>query len=140
MLDRHNDWAAALPLKEAVNDEFELANYHAFATRKLSAMRRLQQDGCGAWFGAFVGHAMVAGLGVLSDGSGISRFQNVDTHPEHRRQGLAGSLVHFAGEYARTSLGAHALVIVADPAYVAIRLYRSLGFADAEVQVQLSGE
>lgn len=140
MLDGDSDWAAALALKEANNVEFEPRSYREFATRRFNAMRRLQHDGAGAWFGAFIDDAMVSGLGVFSDRSGVARFQSVDTHPEHRRQGLAGSLVHLAAEYARGSLGADRLVIVADPRDVAIRLYRALGFVDAEIQVQLSGE
>jgi ribosomal protein S18 acetylase RimI-like enzyme len=140
MLDGDDDWDAALALKEANNTDFDPADYHEFAVRKLASMRRLQDEGFGAWFGAFAGDVMVSGLGVFGDGSGTARFQSVDTHPEHRQQGLAGSLVHLAGKYARDRLHAHTLVIVADPSYVAIRLYRALGFAEAEVQVQLLGE
>lgn len=100
-------------------------------------MRQLQAQGFGAWFGAFQAGRMVSGLGVFGDGSGIARFQNVDTHPEHRNQGLAGMLVYKAGQYAQQEMAARTLVIVADPAEPAIRIYRSVGFRDAETQVQL---
>jgi ribosomal protein S18 acetylase RimI-like enzyme len=61
----------------------------------------------------------------------------VQTHPEHRRRGLAGALAVRASEIARSELAVQTLVIAADPDDVAIRLYRALGFADSELQVQL---
>jgi predicted GNAT family acetyltransferase len=61
----------------------------------------------------------------------------VDTHPDHRNKGLAGTLVHKASQYARQDLAAQTQVIVADQTGTAIRIYRSVGFRDAETQVQL---
>jgi predicted N-acetyltransferase YhbS len=61
----------------------------------------------------------------------------VETHPGSRRRGLASSLVHRAGS-AALEAGAETLVIVADPAYHAIDLYRSVGFADRETKVELT--
>ena len=100
-------------------------------------MRQLQVQGFGAWLGAFQAGRMVSGLGVFGDGSGVVRFQAVDTHPEHRNQGLAGTLVHRASQYARQEMAAKTQVIVADETGPAIRIYRSVGFRDAEAQVQL---
>jgi predicted GNAT family acetyltransferase len=74
---------------------------------------------------------------VFGDGSGMVRFQNVDTHPEHRHKGLAGTLVHKASRYAQHEMAARTQVIVADQTGTAIRIYRSVGFRDAESQVQL---
>ena len=51
--------------------------------------------------------------------------------------GLASALVHHAGK-AALDRGAKRLVIVADPGYHAIGIYRSLGFVDWETQVQLT--
>jgi len=51
-----------------------------------------------------------------------------------RRRGLAGTLVWHAGRYGREALGAGTFVIVADPADVAIRVYRACGFADTQRQ------
>jgi ribosomal protein S18 acetylase RimI-like enzyme len=138
MLGGDDDWRAALALKEAGNVRFEPAEYHDFARRKLATLRRLQERGLGAWFGAFSDGRLVSALGVFSDGAGTARFQSVDTHPAYRRRGLAGTLVHTASDYALTRLGARKLVIVADPAYTAIRVYRSVGFTDTETQVHLS--
>jgi ribosomal protein S18 acetylase RimI-like enzyme len=126
-----------LDLQEAVHGDGDSEGWQGFTGRRLQAMRRLQAQGFGAWFGAFQAGRMVSGLGVFGDGSGIARFQNVDTHPEHRNQGLAGTLVYKAGQYAQQEMAARTLVIVADPAEPAIRIYRSFGFRDAETQVQL---
>ncbi len=60
----------------------------------------------------------------------------LETHPAHRNQGLAGTIVHHAGRYALRELGARRLVIVAAD-QVAIRMYRSVGFRDTETQVKL---
>jgi RimJ/RimL family protein N-acetyltransferase len=134
--DTDADWDAALVLQEANfpsrYDDGE------FARRRLSGHRELQARGHGGWFGAFLGDRMVSGLGVFGDDSGLARYQNVDTHPDFRNRGLAGTLVHFAGQYVFEHLHARRLVIVADPDYTAITLYRALGFDGTETQVQLS--
>ena len=95
----------------------------------------MSENGHGAWFGAFAGGRLAAQLGVFSDGSGVARYQNVETDPGWRRNGLAGTLVWQAGQWARESLDARTLVIVADPEAEAIRIYRSVGFHDAETQI-----
>ena len=67
-------------------------------------------------------------------GDGLARYQDVETDPAARRRGLAGTLVWHAGRYAREAFGAGTLVIVADPAEEAIRVYRGCGFTDAQSQ------
>jgi ribosomal protein S18 acetylase RimI-like enzyme len=136
VLDGDADWLAALELQGAVygNDD---PGWQGFPGRRLQAMRRMQEQGFGAWFGAFEAGRMVCGLGVFGDGSGIVRYQNVETHPEHRNKGLAGTLVYRASQYARQDMAAQTLVIVAELAGPAIRIYRSAGFRDAETQAQL---
>jgi ribosomal protein S18 acetylase RimI-like enzyme len=138
MLDATDDadWEAALALQEA--NFPSLGDGGEFARRRLSGHRELQRRGCGGWFGAFLGDRMVSGLGLFGDDSGLVRYQNVDTHPEFRNRGLAGSLVLVAGRYAFEQLHATSLVIVADPEYTAITLYRELGFDGTETQLQLS--
>ena len=138
-LTSDDDWAQATRLRIACDDHFTMtAEHQQFLERKVAEHRRICDAGHGAWFGAFVEGRMRAGAGLFSDGSGLARFQDVETHPSYRRRGLASSLVHQAGHWGLHQLGARTLVIVADPGYHAIRLYRALGFADAERQVQLS--
>ncbi len=105
-----------------------------YRDRRMAARRRLTQAGRGAWFGAFAGGRLLAQLGLFDAGDGYARYQHVETDPEARRQGLAGTLVWHAGRYGREVLGAGTFVIVADPADVAIRVYRACGFAGVQSQ------
>lgn len=134
--DDDADWAQAVDLQLADRDP-DTKDDRVFVERRVAALRALQHAGHGGWFGAFVEGTMRAGLGVFTDGGGLGRYQNVDTHPGFRRRGLARSLVHVAGRHALASFGVDVLVITADPGYHAIAIYRSLGFTASETQVQL---
>jgi ribosomal protein S18 acetylase RimI-like enzyme len=76
-------------------------------------------------------------MGLLSAWPGLARFQTVETDPDFRRQGLAGTLRHYAGQRGVDEVGAETLVIVADLGYHAIDLYRSVGFVVREIQLQV---
>lgn len=134
-VDDDRDWAQAVALR--LSNAADSVGYAEFATRRLAAMRQLQRAHHGSWFGAFLDGNMVSGLGIFSDGGGTARYQSVDTHPDFRKRGFAGALLHAAGRYAINELAATTLVIVADPDDVAIRLYRTLGFTENEIQIQL---
>jgi len=129
------DWRQSLELRLAADEGGEFGVTRAFYERRTGDARRLAENGHGAWLGAFTSGRLVAQLGVFSDGGGVARYQNVETHPTWRRKGLAGTLVWQAARWALDHLGARTLVIVADPAAGAIRVYRSVGFADAEAQI-----
>jgi ribosomal protein S18 acetylase RimI-like enzyme len=94
------------------------------------------EGGHGAWFGAFVDGRLLSGMGLFRASEGLARFQNVETRPEARGRGLAGTLVHHVSRYGFDELGARTLVMVADPDYLAIRIYRSVGFAETESMLQ----
>jgi GNAT superfamily N-acetyltransferase len=126
------DWRQSVDLGVRCVDYGEPREY---LQRRAAARRRLTLAGLGAWFGAFQRGRLLAQLGVCDAGGGLARYQDVETDPAARRRGLAGTLVWHAGRYAREVLSATTLVIVADPAAPAIRLYRSCGFADTEPQL-----
>lgn len=126
------DWRQLVELRVAVYPD----SGAAFVALRTAEDRRAAESG-GAWFGAFVDGQLACALGIITGGGPLARYQNVQTHPDHRRRGLAKQLVHLAGEHAREHLQAETLVIVADPSYHAITLYRDLGFVEAEQQVQL---
>jgi GNAT superfamily N-acetyltransferase len=105
-----------------------------YLSRRAASRRRITRASRGAWFGAFAAGRLVAQLGVCDAGQGLARYQDVETDPAARRRGLAGTLVWQAGRYAAEAFGARTLVIVADPAEGAIRIYRACGFADAQGQ------
>jgi ribosomal protein S18 acetylase RimI-like enzyme len=132
------DWAQSIELGVRCNErQLEPEEYRRFLSAQAATRRRLDQSGAGSWFGAFLNGQLVSQMGLISAGSELARFQSVETDPDHRRRGLAGSLVHFASVYGFDELGARTLVMVADPNYFAIDLYRAVGFAETEVQLQV---
>ncbi|MHB8246966.1 MAG: GNAT family N-acetyltransferase [Acidimicrobiales bacterium] len=139
-LDGEEDWAQLLALKLAVAaDEGHRSEEHRrFLVGQVNEATFLSATGSAVFYGALVEGHLVASLGVVTDGSGLGRYQSVETHPAHRRQGMARTLVRFGGADAHDRLGARTLVIVADPNGPAIDLYHSVGFVDTECQVELS--
>lgn len=135
-LSSDDDWEQVYHQSLACAEMTVDDDYREFSRRKLVAKRAVVDAGNGRWFGAFDGDRLQSSLGLIFDGSGLGRFQNVQTSPEDRGRGLAGTLVHHASTYGLTQ--ARKLVMVADPEYLAIRIYRSLGFADTETQLQIA--
>lgn len=133
-LQSDDDWDQSLRLRMGVDDE---GDGGVFARRKAATDRARTEAGHGAWWGAFVDGALASQLGLLRASPGLARFQQVETDPAYRGRGLAGTLVHRASEYGFAELGAESLVMVAEPDYLAVRIYRSVGFADTETQLQL---
>jgi hypothetical protein len=132
LLGSDADWRQSVELAVRCFDGGEPGDY---LERRAVARRRLIQAGTGAWFGAFDGGRLLAQLGLFDVGDGYARYQHVETDPAARRRGLAGTLVWHAGRYGREVLHARTLVIVADPADVAIRVYRACGLTDRESQL-----
>jgi predicted GNAT family acetyltransferase len=118
-------------------DETKDEDYLAFATQRALDDRALCDAGHGAWWGAFVDGRLASVMGLVDAGYGLARYQSVETHPEFRGRGLAGTLVHRVAAYGFDEMGARTLVMVADPDYLAIRIYRSVGFDGTETQSQL---
>ena len=130
-----DDWAQQVEVARAGEDVgYDLP----FVTAKTRADRRLVEQGYGAWWGAFEGDRLLSSMGLFTASPGLARFQTVKTHPDARGRGLAGTLVHRVSRYGFEELGATTLVMVADPDYLAIRVYRSVGFADTERQLRSS--
>ena len=127
------DWAQQVEL--ALTDE-ELEGGRVFATRRAAAERSLVDQGRGQWFGAFLDGRLAASLGLFVASEGLARYQGVMTHPDLRGRGLCGTLVHHAARHGFDELGVHTVVMVADPDYLAIRVYRSVGFTGSETQLQ----
>jgi ribosomal protein S18 acetylase RimI-like enzyme len=130
------DWAQSVTLRLDCDDRDAPSREVDFVQRRTASNRVLTETGRGSWFGAFVDGRLVSQMGLVAAGPQLARFQSVETHPDFRGRGFAGSLLHHASEYGFGELGARTLVMVADPDYLAIRLYRSVGFADTERQLQ----
>ena len=130
-----DDWEELLDLTVACwssegGPEFQRARQADF--------QRLEASGRAAFFGAFLKGELVSACGIVSGLGGTARFQHVQTHPEHRRRGIAAAVLIGASHHAATHLSARRLVIVADPSGPAVRLYRELGFRQAGWQMQLT--
>ncbi|TCC47836.1 GNAT family N-acetyltransferase [Kribbella capetownensis] len=137
-LTSDDDWGQLTQLGLATASMKVDDGYVEFTRRRDAAHRALVEAGHGKWFGAFDGDRLQSSLGLMFDGKGVARFQHVQTHPDDRNRGIASTLVHHASTYGLTDGGARTLVMVADPEYLAIRLYRALGFDDTETQLQFT--
>jgi len=132
-----NEWEAAVENQVICREpEFEESEYREFRRYQMERYKKMAASGLGNWYGAFIDQQLVADLGLFHDGS-IGRYQSVETHPDFRRQGIAGALVYQVGLQAMAEYNLHTLVIVADQESSAARLYESLGFQFTEKQVGL---
>jgi GNAT superfamily N-acetyltransferase len=126
------DWDEVVQLQVQCGDPaFSGPEYLRFKQRQFLDYRRMAEAGMGAWFGAYLGGKLVGDLGIFFEGE-VGRYQNVETHPDYRGQGICGHLVHQAGLAALARSGIRQLVIVADPGYHAARIYDSVGFRPRE--------
>jgi ribosomal protein S18 acetylase RimI-like enzyme len=133
-LESDADWEQQVELSLAGEEEGYTLE---FCTARALAQRGLVDRGYGAWWGAFEGDRLLSSMGLFKASPGLARFQTVKTHPDARGRGLAGTLVHRVSRFGFDELGARTLVMVADPDYLAIRVYRSVGFTDSEGQLQV---
>ncbi len=121
-----DDWDAQLMLAIA-SDELEEPRddvYRMFLADRVATRRAWTEAGRGAWWGAFDDGRLIGSLGLFAEG-GLARYQDVVTHPDHRRRGVATALIVAA---ARAS-SATTFVLVAAADSDAARLYQRLGFA-----------
>ncbi|MBK8984257.1 MAG: GNAT family N-acetyltransferase [Ignavibacteria bacterium] len=72
---------------------------------------------------------ILASLGIF-ECQGLYSFQEVMTHPLHRRKSLATYLISYVILKAFTELNAKSLALVADIDYHAFDLYKKLGFKE----------
>lgn len=137
-LQSDSDWKEATLLQVACRGlSFDENEYLEFKSQQMSMYRKMSANRMGHWFGAFLGSRLVGDLGIFFEGT-IGRFQNVETHPNFRRQGICGTLVFQAANYAFSSLPVKTLVMEADADYHAARIYESVGFSPTEENFSLS--
>ncbi len=128
-IESEEEWEEEIQLQVASRDErFTLVeSYTGFVRKRTDEYRKLISQGVGNWYGAFLGDRLVGSLGLFHAGP-VARFQTVSTHPEFRRRGICGTLVHQVAARALEE-GAETLVMVADEEYHAAAIYESVGFA-----------
>ncbi len=134
-LESDDDWSQQVELSMVGE---ELGYDREYCTARTAAERSLVDQGYGAWWGAYDGDVLLSSMGLFTASPGLARFQHVKTHPDARGRGLAGTLVHRVSRYGFEELDAQTLVMVADPDYLAIRIYRSVGFGETERQLQVT--
>ena len=123
-LKTETDWEQAVENQVVCREPgFEESEYRDFRKRQMDRYKKMTASGLGNWYGAFAGQQLVADLGLFHNGS-VGRYQSVETHPDFRRQGIAGTLVYQAGCQAKAENDLHTLVIVAEQNSSAARLYR----------------
>jgi GNAT superfamily N-acetyltransferase len=131
-LESDADWQQALMVQMACREEVhEEGGYRIFRQRLMDRYRRMSEARRGHWYGAFIDGMMVADLGLFHQ-DGLGRYQSVETHPDFRRRGIAGTLIYWAGCQAMAEHSLHTLVMVAEADSAPARLYQSLGFAPRE--------
>lgn len=132
-------WAAVTELQVATRDAgHEEAAHRRFLVDRMAGRRERFFAGDGGWFVAITEDGTVASSCGVIVTDGRARYQNVDTAPTHRRQGLASRVVYEAGRTAIDTFGARHLVIGAVADYHALPLYESLGFVPRERTVSVT--
>lgn len=133
------DWARELPaiiaLEMADIHGFEPGAYRLYRQRQFERYAVLQRAGLAEWFGLWCDGELAADCGLLRDRAApgaLGRFQRVATHPQWRRRGLAGALVHAVTCHAFDRWQMGEVIMIADPEDVAIGIYRSLGYRELE--------
>jgi ribosomal protein S18 acetylase RimI-like enzyme len=133
----NDDWQDWIELELAMNQANPADNresdggFRDYLKHKADEYQEMIEAGLGQWFGAYVDGCLASSLGLFV-WEKLGRFQMVATHPEFRRLGLAGTLVFYAAQQGLTTMGAETLVMCADPNYVAINIYESVGFETTE--------
>lgn len=131
-LQSEEDFLALVELQVICRDEeHEEAHYRGFVEGRLRGYRKRIDAKEGEWYSAFVGDQQVATLGIFRSGRS-ARFQTVMTHPDFRRKGICGTLVHQVAEKTLARNEIESLIMLADTEYHAARIYESLGFAPTE--------
>ena len=138
IISTDQDWDNVIKLQTLCADpKFMNDDYAQFKARQMKSYRKMAEAGMGSWFGAYKDGKLVGDLGIFYEGK-VGRYQNVETHPDHRGQGICGTLVYQTGLLAFEEFGVDQLVMEADIDYHAARIYESVGFKCNEVNHALS--
>lgn len=84
---------------------------------------RVENDGAGHHFGAFLNEQLVAVISLFIDGE-AARFRKFATHPSHQRQGIGTRLLQYVLAVARQHGARH---LWCDARQDATALYRRFG-------------
>lgn len=131
-----SDWqqSEAIAKAQHIDDGLPEAGLDTYLTGRSVTRQALITQGLGLWFGAFKGDILVGDMGIFHDQAHI-RYQSVQTHKDHRRQGICAALLCACLDWAKARAPKALPVIVADADGDAGRLYRRAGFALAQTAI-----
>jgi predicted GNAT family N-acyltransferase len=115
---KDTQWIKDWPLKQSQDE---------FVKNKILAYRRLQDQGFGYRFGAFIDSKLVGDLGLYSR-NGIARFNNVCTHSTLYNQGICRTLVYGSLKIAMERKLAKEFVMQATETEYSKNIYKKIGF------------
>ena len=84
------------------------------------------------WMGAYIEDKLVADLGLFHAGKGRGLAAMVKTHPDYRRQGICRTLLYEASLIGFEQMNFDKIVMVADRAFSAGRVYADVGYKPIE--------
>jgi RimJ/RimL family protein N-acetyltransferase len=126
LVSSNEEWTELLDFQTQIS-HISTSEDRDFLATRLNHYQSSTESGRGAWFASY-SDGRVAGTCGVALGHGIARLQGLETSTQHRRTGVALSLVEAACEWAMQQRDVHQLVAVVDPDYHARRLFQSVGF------------
>lgn len=133
-LESDSDWREHIELQTSTGEaHLTRDQWLSFNTDQSVRYRKMIAADRGAWFGAYLDGKLVASMGLFHS-KGVGRYQMVATAIEHRRQGIAATMVYEVAKHAFQNWNVKDLVMCADPDYFAIKIYESVGFKRSGLQ------
>lgn len=127
------DWEQWMLLELEEIDDCSKSQHELFLRGLQRDYQHLIENRLGAWYGAYIDNQLVASAGIFYE-SNIGRFQRIRTKPSYRGLGICKTLMYkICSDYCHLNT----IVVVADTAYYAKKIYADLGFKDAGYQVSL---
>lgn len=105
--------------------------YRRFFQRRAAWHRGLVVRGAATFWGAFDHGTLVGSLGLVPLGN-VARYQDVQTVATHRRRGIASALLAASARHALGEQGIERVVVIAEAASGADRVYTRAGFRTIE--------
>jgi len=137
-IETEHQWDSIVDLQILCRDpKFARADYERFKRVQFAQYKAMSERGMGSWFGAYLGDRLVGDCGVFHKDE-LARYQNVETHPDYRRQGVCQTLVYETALFALEHFNVTTLVMEADVEYHAAKAYESVGFRPVEHNLALS--
>ncbi len=121
------EWEQVVQLNIVVEGDKSDA-YAAFVTRLMTQYREICLANQCIWMGAYLKDKLVADLGLFHAGELRGLAAMVKTHPEFRKQGICRTLLFEASLLGLKQMNFEKIVLVADRAFGAGRVYADVGY------------